>query len=213
MKKFILLAIILVLSYTLSAQDDGFYGPTQTEDAKTKKNRKGANPGNWSFGGNFWLSWGTTSAFVEVSPIAMYRVSPRLSTGIGFTYIYQKWENLYFDSIYYTQNISRNIYGPRVVTQFTLLSGLDEMININIGNIILYGEYAHLSTDRLFRNTNSNEVIYDGKEWTSNLLLGGGIFQPVGGRGGGLSLIILYNVFENEFSPYSNPVIRIGFFF
>ena len=44
----------------------------------------------------------------------------------------------------------------------------------------------------------------------NSLFLGGGLYQQMGGRGFA-TIAILYNVLETEYSPYSNPVIRIGF--
>jgi len=42
------------------------------------------------------------------------------------------------------------------------------------------------------------------------LLLGGGYSQSIGGRSG-LYIMLLYDVLESTHTPYSNPVIRLGF--
>lgn len=200
MKKFILIGFILNFALLLQAQDDGFYSSEENKDNKeTKKEIRQQKLARWSFGGNFWLSFGT-DAYVELSPIALYQVTPKLKVGPGFTFIYYKYS-------YY--NIESKVYGPRAIATYTLISDLQEKINLNIGNIVLHSEYEYLNTDEI--------SIYgptDNRIWISNLLVGGGIFQPFGNRGG-LSLIVLYNVFDHQYSAYNytNPVIRVGFYF
>lgn len=135
-------------------------------------------------------------------PWAMYRASPRFLIGPGFTYIFRK-------SNYY--NYQTSYYGPRAIASYSLFKDFGEVININIGDIILHSEYELLSVEKLYLDPN-NTVIKDGRALINSLLVGGGIFQPIGQRGG-LSIMLLYNLIESDFSPYTNPVIRFGFYF
>jgi hypothetical protein len=48
------------------------------------------------------------------------------------------------------------------------------------------------------------------RRWVPSLFIGGGYIQSVGGRGFA-SFAILWDVLEDEYSPYTNPLIRIGF--
>lgn len=198
MKKiFILLILSLTVSaYTYSQEEDFFSGEEKKEsqDRKSKLER-------WSIGGNFWLSFGTYS-YVEVSPVVLYKATPKLLIGPGFTYIYRK--NNY-------TNYETSYYGPRAMATYTLFSNLDETLNLNIGNIILHTEFETLNTDRWVPD-NSGFYYKDGRTWVSSYLLGGGLFQPLGQRGG-ISILVLYNFLESEYSPYANPVVRIGFYF
>ncbi len=212
MKKLFLLFTITTLSIVGSAQDDDFYGPSQEQSKDIKKEQRQKKFEKWSFGGNFWFGFGS-SFYVDISPVALYSVTPRLKTGGGFMYYYERLKNQYYDdnSEIKTQYINRTIYGPKAVVQFTLLQDLDQKINIGIKNIVLYGEYSHLNTDKFVQNINTYEIFYEGSDWYGNLLLGGGIYQSFQNRGG-FSLMILYNFLDNDYSPYSNPIIRFGIF-
>ncbi len=201
MKKFALLYIIsLVFTSQLISQDDDFYSIEGTE--KSKKEKKERKPDKWQFGGNFSLAFGSIT-HIAVSPVALYQVTPRLVLGPGFTYDFYK-DNYYYD-------IKYSSYGPKAIASFTIFKNLNEKININIGNIIAYSEYEYLNIDRFVID---NTGIYSiGRTWISNLLVGGGIFQPIGQSGGGISLMILWDVTQNLYSPYSNPIMRFGFYF
>ena len=65
-------------------------------------------------------------------------------------------------------------------------------------------EYELLSRNYYDRNDVSQRIMI------SSLFLGGGIYQSIGGKGF-MSFMILFNVLDNEYSPYANPMFRIGF--
>lgn len=94
---------------------------------------------------------------------------------------------------------------------FTLLKDLKESINLNIGNIIFYAEDEFINIETFKYTTTGYSS--EGRIWMNNLLIGGGIFQPIGGGKGGISILVLFDVTQNEYSPYSNPEIRFGFYF
>jgi len=50
----------------------------------------------------------------------------------------------------------------------------------------------------------------DERHTINSLFVGGGLFQSMGGRGFA-TIAMLYNVIDSPYSPYSNPIIRIGF--
>ncbi len=94
----------------------------------------------------------------------------------------------YIYSKYYGK--SYNDYGGSLFAQYRFLNFL-----------FAHAEYEVLSV----------QSIYDEKRRTINsLFLGGGLYQSMGGKAF-TTIAILYNVLETEYSPYSNPVIRIGF--
>lgn len=199
--RFAIAISLCFLFVSINAQDDSFYGPNETETKEQQKQKRQDKLQRWSFGGNFWLSAGSET-YIELSPVAMYRASPRFLIGPGFTYIFRK-------SNYY--NYQTSYYGPRAIASYSLFKDFGEVININIGDIILHSEYELLSVEKLYLDPN-NTVIKDGRALINSLLVGGGIFQPIGQRGG-LSIMLLYNLIESDFSPYTNPVIRFGFYF
>jgi hypothetical protein len=203
MKKLIITALLVVFGLSLFSQDDGFYGSSDTDKDKSEKIKQHRTFEKWSFGGNFWLSIGSSS-YIELSPVAMYRATPRLMIGPGFTYIYSSFNN-------YASNFSTSTYGPKAIAQFALFTNLKESINLNIGNIILQSEYEYLNIDKLYYD-NNGMIFSDGRVWINNFLIGGGIFQPLGKKGG-ISIIILFNVIESEYAIYENPVFRFGFYF
>ncbi len=200
MKKIIFQLLFLSIAVcTVNAQDDDFYGLGTKDEKASKKELRQKKLENWSFGGHFWLSFGTNSALVEVAPVAMYKLTPRLLIGPGLTYNYYKWKE--FNKTYET-----SVFGARGIATFTVLSDLDQKININVGNIILHGEYEWLNRGVHYMNGDFERVWYD------NLLVGGGIYQPFGNRGG-LSFMILYEVIQHKYTLYNNPIIRMGFYF
>ncbi len=113
--KLVRLAIATSLCFlfaSVNAQDDGFYGPTETETKDQQKQQRKEKLQRWSFGGNFWLS-ASSETYIELSPVAMYRASPRFLIGPGFTYIFRK-------SDYY--NYQTSYYGPRAIATYSLFS-------------------------------------------------------------------------------------------
>lgn len=189
------LVLFLVLATSFAQEEDFFNGSSNSKTEKPKRNLD-----KWAFGGNFWLSFGTNS-YVELSPVAMYKATPRLMVGPGFTYIYQKNKSWGYET---------STYGPRAIATYTLFANLHETLNINVGNIVLHSEYEYLNIEKFYLYQGG--AYSDGREWISTLLVGGGIYQPLGNRGG-FSILVLYNFIEHDFSPYSNPVIRVGFYF
>lgn len=202
MKKFSLLCILsLIFASQVISQEDDFYSMEGTE--KSQKEKKIKKPDKWSLGGNFSLAFGSIT-HIMVSPVLLYQATPRLLVGPGFTYDFYKDNYLYF--------YQYSSYGPKAIASFTIFQNLDEKINFNIGNIIAYTEYEYLNIDR-YGISSQGYLVNEGRTWISNWLVGGGIFQPIGERGGGISLMILFDVTQNYYSPYSNPIIRFGFYF
>lgn len=202
MKKFALLCILsLIFAGQATSQEDDFYSIEGTEKSKNEKKERKLD--RWSIGGNFYLSFGRITN-VMVSPVFLYQATPRLLVGPGFTYDFYKDNYLY-----YYQSSS---YGPKAIASFTVLQNIQEKINFNVGNIIAYSEYEYLNIDTYSVNS-GGFLIHDGREWINNILLGGGIFQPIGERGGGISLMVLFDVTQNVYSPYKNPIFRFGFYF
>lgn len=194
MKLPILLLCSLFIFSNLHGQEEDFF--SSNEAVKNEKSERKID--RWSFGGNFSLSLGSNSSYIETSPMALYKVTPRFKAGAGFTYIFSK-----------VNEYSNSIYGPRAISTYTLFENLKETININIGDIVLHSEYEFLNIQKF----DSNYGYYlEGRTWISNFLVGGGIYQHLGNRGG-ISLIILYNLIDNKYPLYSNPIFRVGFYF
>ncbi len=137
------------------------------------------------FGGGIGLQFGSVTQ-IEVAPIVGYRVTNRFQPGIGLTYSYFK-DNMY--------KLEYSTYGGSVFARFFLFEGLFAQAEAEALNIRAY--YTLTQSERL---------------WIGNYLIGGGYFQKFGERSG-MYFSVLWNLNQTEFTPYSNPVIRIGFNF
>jgi len=135
-------------------------------------------------GGDVRVDIGNVETVIELSPIVGYRFTEKLRAGVGLTYIY--YENKNF-------NFSSNVYGGRLFGQYNIWENLfahTELELLNLGRYDLAG-----NSDRIF---------------VPGVLVGGGYQQSLGGNSGA-SVMILYNITQSPYTPYPNPVIRIGF--
>lgn len=198
MKKFIISALILIVSaFSTFAQDDGFYSG---EDVKENKNKE-KKDNRWIFGGDLGFSFGALT-YIEISPLATYKFTDRLIAGPGIIYVYEKYK---------PYKIETSIFGVRTVGMYSVFKDLKESIGINLGDIILYGENQLINFETY--TISGNNIEKGDRAWMDNLLVGGGIFQNIGNRGGGLMLLILFDVTQNKYSTYSNPIFKVGFLF
>jgi len=145
------------------------------------------------FGGNLGLQFGTITQ-IDVSPIVGYKVSPRFLPGVGITYSY------YSDKRYDYKN---TLYGAKVFAQFFVFN-----------NIFAYSEIAPVNTSQLVVSSSVGQVsIYESERyWITNVLIGGGYSQPVSERSS-INMMVLWDLNHSYRSPYTNPVIRVGFQF
>lgn len=193
--------IILLVFFSLYcfapavAQFDEDYDEQEkdTTENKTSNDQTSGNQGNfWDrvyIGGNMSLQFGSVT-YIDVSPLAGYRITERLSAGLGGTYQYLKYNNYFgFDG-------SFNTYGGRVFARHTILS-----------QFFVHTEYEALST----RYLNQNLMEFK-REWVPGFFVGGGLFQGIGNKGG-FNITILYNLLhDDERSIYDSPwVVRAGF--
>lgn len=147
------------------------------------------------FGGNLGLSFGTVN-YVEISPLVGYRITDRLSAGVGLNYTY-------VSSNYYDYN--GYAYGGSVFASYTIVKNLSEFIPINSNaGILLYGENSILNVEQYYK--------LEGVKWINTPLLGVAFQVPISQRSYAM-FMVLFNFNETRYSQYSNPVIRISFNF
>jgi hypothetical protein len=196
MKKFSILFFLNVfVLLSVISQEEGYYSGEETTD----KNKEIEN--RWVFGGDIGLSFGTHT-YIEVSPIAAYRFNNRLIAGPGIIYSYENYKSYHFES---------SLYGFRTIAMYSLLPNFEKTIGINLGDFILYSENQIINTERY--HFQGNNLYSNGRGWIDNLLLGGGLYQGFGNRGGGLMILVLFDITQNQYYNYSNPVLKIGFLF
>jgi hypothetical protein len=155
------------------------------------------------FGGDLGLSFGTYT-YINLAPIVGYRITNRLSAAVGPIYIFEK-------SNYYDYQTST--YGGKAIMSFAVIKNIYEYFNIGIGSILLHAENEILNVQKAEYVAATDKIyMLDERLWIDNLLAGIGLNFPFGERGG-LNIYALWDVTQNVYSPYSNPVIRIGFYF
>lgn len=157
------------------------------------------------FGGNFGLSFGSTTTII-VSPLAGYYLTPRLAGGTGILYEYYK--SNYPGYVPY----DTHIYGGSVFSRYMIIRNLGEAVGIGgLGTgVFLQAEYEMLNLESQYFDLSHTNP--SGRFNLHSILLGGGIYQPIGQRSG-FMITVLWNLNESYNSIYSNPVIRLGFTF
>jgi long-subunit fatty acid transport protein len=188
----------LVCSISLFAQVEE---PVQIEGGKKPVKEKPKFSDRLMFGGDIGLSVGTYT-YINVSPAIGYRVTDRLIVGLGPIYVYENYKNY---------NLESSMYGGKVITSFTVLRGTDINPNFQIGNLILHMENEVLNVQPLMYDP-FGQPVFAGRQWIDNFLIGGGLSQSLSSRFS-VSVLILWDVTNNAYSPYSNPIFRIGFGF
>ena len=160
------------------------------ENAKKENTKKGFDPKNLFFGGQLGFQWGTTT-MIALAPEVGYKITPRLAAGIGVSYFYLA------SSV--PPSFSTNIYGGKVFAYSVLYE-----------NAFVYGEYELLSLETKYFNYS----LYPASDRFNiqSFLVGPGYRIPLG-KNSFMKIMILWNLTENAYSPYSNPVYRLNFEF
>jgi hypothetical protein len=143
------------------------------------------------FGGGLGLQFGQVT-LIDVSPIIAYKLTNRIHPGIGLTYSYCNDKS-------YSIPIDYSSYGGSVFLRIFLFESL----------------YAHTEAEYLnikVFNFTSSSTYQTNRQWIQNYYIGGGYFQKIGERSG-IYFTILWNLNQTDLTPYSNPIMRIGFAF
>jgi hypothetical protein len=165
--------ILLMIPNIVKAQD--------TENT----NMKGDFRSKLFFGGGFGLQFGSVT-LVEISPLAGYKITPKLSAGISPTYKYYKY-NAYYG------NVKTNVFGGSIFARYSIFENV----------------FAHVEYESLFFNTKEPAQSTYVQQFNS-FFVGGGYNQRIGGNSG-MFILLLWNLNNTDDSPYSNPIIRLGF--
>ncbi|MBN2480355.1 MAG: hypothetical protein JXB19_01340 [Bacteroidales bacterium] len=154
------------------------------------------------FGGDIGLSFGTIT-YIKLAPLVGYRITDRLTAGLGPIYIFEKYKNY---------GLQTSTYGGKAILSFTIIRGTGGSGFLGLGDIVLHAENELINVEPLFFNPSTYHYFFGDRLWIDNLLVGGGLSQSLGGSFG-ISMFILWDVTQNPYSPYSNPVIKFGFYF
>lgn len=150
------------------------------------------------FGGGLGLQFGDQT-MIDIEPIIGYKITPQLIGGIGVKYIYYNTKYYYYYSNGTSQLVeySTNIYGGSVFGRYYFIENVFghveyEVLSLEVPDDFNYGEYVRTNI--------------------TSFLVGGGYSQALG-ENASIGISVLYNLTEDNYSPYSNPIIRIGFGF
>ena len=144
-------------------------------------------------GGNFGASFGSIETSVALSPTIGYRLTERFTLGTGVIYQYYRYKTSAFD-------VKFNNYGGKLFGTYQLNDFL-----------ILHSEYESLNLDYVTFNALGNP---DGtrKRTIGSMFVGGG-YRQYSSENTMFDIMLLYNLTETPYTPYSNPIIRVGFSF
>ena len=171
---------LLLFSFTLFAQVEE---PVRIEGTKKPVKEKPKFSDRLVFGGDIGLSLGTYT-YINVSPAIGYRLTDRLTVGLGPMYIYQN------DKYY---NYQSSMYGGKVLASFTVLRSTDINPNFQIGNLILHMENEVLNVEPYNYHIGQLD---ENRLWIDNFLVGGGLSQAIGSKFN-VSVLILWDVTNN----------------
>ncbi|MBK6965363.1 MAG: hypothetical protein IPH20_15915 [Bacteroidales bacterium] len=146
------------------------------------------------FGGGLGLQFGTIT-LIDISPVVGYRVTEKLETGIGLTYKYYKYNDYYNLG----SDLKTNIIGGSIFARYHILENL----------------FAHVEYESLryhydeYYSTGSYPVNDQRTAVYNSIFVGGGYRQRIS-SGSYFFLMALWNLNDSAYSPYSNPVLRMG---
>ncbi len=188
--KIVLVFVLLFLRVVLFSQSDSTY--FQLPDKQQSRHKKLRNY-DWlekiSVGGNFAFFTSTRASFIDISPLVAYRLSKSVMVGAGPVY------NYYSDNTW-KPRITFSIYGLRTMARVYFLESLFFQIGWDLLNRNVYFvQYNTLQKKRV---------------WVQNIWIGGGVRYAVGANAY-MFTSVLYNLNENEYSPYPNPYVQVGF--
>ena len=151
------------------------------------------------WGGNLDMGFGTVTQ-ISLSPEVGYRITNRLSAGVGIDYMFVYSE-------YY--NFKGSIFGGSVFASFTVIKSLGELIPF-IGTdmgILIYGQFSYTNMGKFYTALSGEEPM-----WIASPMLGLGFQVPIGQRSY-MVLSVMYNFDESMYSIYSNPVVKVSYQF
>jgi len=180
----LLLAFLTICISETSAQA---YDEGGNYSNNVRKNRLKLDKDRTYIGGGFGASFGNIT-LVEIAPSFAYLFTDNLLAGISTRYIYYQ-EKIRFNT--QTVTFKTNIYGGGPFVQYFFTEEFLGHAEIEILNL------------EDFRRPNKRINI-------TSIFLGGGYRSYISDNAFA-SILLLYNINDDINSPYSNPVLRVGF--
>ena len=161
--------------------------------------RKGFDRSRLVLGGSLGMVFGDYTN-VDVSPLAGYRFSDYIAAGIAVNAQYGQFRS----TDYYGTTVQRDKY--------TIFGGgvWARVYPIQMLFIHIQPEYNFISQSTTYYQTNDGKQVYKSNYSVPSLLVGAGYTQSLGGSVG-VGISILYDVLQDDRSPYRNNLIyRVG---
>ena len=185
-----LLTVIFFLVYAQSAHAQ--YYKTDTAS------HKGFDRSRLILGGSLGMVFGDYTN-VDVSPLLGYRFSDYIAAGIAVKAQYGQFRSR--ENGLTLQRDKYTIFGGGIWARVYPI----QMLFIHI-----QPEYNFISQSTTYYQTNDGKQVYKSNYGVPSLLLGAGYTQSVGGSVG-VGISILYDVLQDNRSPYRNNLIyRVG---
>lgn len=140
-------------------------------------------------GGNFGGGFSTYNSYIQITPVLGYELTSKIQIGSRLTYIHQWYQDGYGNKY------NSNIYGGSLFLRYFFWKSL-----------YVQTEYEILSVpDHDTADTNATRTV-------KNMFAGLGFIQYIGASAF-VTESVLYNFLDSQYSPYHNPLIRVGFGF
>jgi hypothetical protein len=194
-KRLILTLPLCLFSLLLFSQVEETIAPE-----KNIKDKNTLNPDRWSVGLDFGFSFGSIT-YIKLAPDISYSLTPRLTIGVGPMYIYENYK-------FYDFNTST--YGGKAIMSFAVFRSKEHGGILSIGDIVFHIENEVINVEKLPYDYYLQRYVSEGRTWIDNLLVGGGLVQPISNKMN-VALYLLWDVSQNTWSPYSNPIFKFGF--
>lgn len=140
------------------------------------------------YGGGFGLQFGSSS-LIDISPIIGYKLTPRFGIGVGASYKYYRIRDYFAKN----EHLKINVGGGSVFARYFLLDDI----------------FAHVEYEKLIYKSTNGNFGYNVQSYTS-YLAGAGYRQWISEHIS-MNLFLLWNLNDTPDSPYTNPIIRMGF--
>ena len=181
----------ILFSNTLASQPNGFQNTSSFD--------------RWYFGGHVSFNHGRSFTMGELAPAAGYFFSESLLVGVNAYYIYYGSEGEFENYRYKSES---NFVGTGLFSRYYFQNEKVDFFN----RLFAHAEYEYLLGDEKYiENDEPAEILeFDNHSISAGLGCQHNFNEKVG-----ISATILWNISlsNSNYSPYQNPIVRIGFEF